>query len=407
MRIPAIAVVALAMSMAALPCAADVVGDVNDLALRTARATPPAVPRTLAIVNLAMFDAANAIERRYQPYRPQSAPPGGADADAAALGAGCAALAALHATQQADVAKTCEAIAGRLPATAATADGRRFGAAVGESLVAARRDDGFGAPNRYRPFAAPGTYAPTTLPIGTDAATARPFALGSAAQFRPGPPPALTSDTWARDFNETKATGSRASAERTPAQRDTALFWASAGPQQFIDSVPDFKSKGGTSPADRARYHALLYVTMVDAGIALFDAKYAYNFWRPLTAIRNGDLDGNDATERDAGWLPLIETPMHPEYPCAHCTVTAAMFTVVASFLPDGEPLALRAAASPGGAASPRQWKRLADASAEVADARVWSGVHFRTSTAAGAALGRAVGEWILATQLRPVAPAR
>ena len=407
MRVPAVAVVVLAVSMATPPCAADVVGDVNGLALRTAGATPPAVPRALAIVNLAMFDAANAIDRRFQPYRPQPDPPRGADADAAALGAGCAALAALFAARQADVATACDALAARLPATAASADGRRYGAAVGEAHAAARRDDGFGAPNRYRPFTAPGTYVPTTLPIGTDAATARPFALTSPAQFRPGPPPALTGDAWARDFNETKTMGARASAQRTPAQRDTALFWASAGPQQFIDSIPDFRAATGPGAADRARYHALLYVTMVDAGIALFDAKYAHNFWRPLSAIRNADLDGNDATERDAGWLPLIETPMHPEYPCAHCTVTAAMFTVVASFLPDGEPLALRAAASPGGAASPRQWKRLADASAEVADARVWSGVHFRTSTAAGAALGRAVGEWILATQLRPVAPAR
>ena len=192
-----------------------------------------------------------------------------------------------------------------------------------------------------------GAYVPTVLPLGFDAATMKPFALTSPSQFRPGPPPALTSDAWARDYNEVKTLGARNSTLRTPEQTATAQFWASNGPQQYLDSASGLPPIAPSGVADRARFFALLSMAISDAGIAVFDAKYAYNFWRPVTAIRNGDLDGNDATERDAGWLPLVDTPLHPEYPCAHCTVGAAYAAVLALHLGDGElavPLSLKPA---------------------------------------------------------------
>ena len=405
---------ALLLTLIAWPLAAtaDMVGDVHDLALRTARAAGAAgsAPYTLTLVDLAMFDAANAIERRYEPYRAQPTPPAGADANAAALGAGCAVIAALHPSQQAATGTACDAIAATLPATTATAEGRKFGEATGAAQVAARQGDGPGAPNRYRPFTVAGAYVPTVLPLGFDAATMKPFALSSPSQFRPGPPPALTSDAWARDCNEVKTLGARNSTLRTPEQTATAQFWASNGPQQYLDSASGLPPIAPSGVADRARFFALLSMAISDAGIAVFDAKYAYNFWRPVTAIRNGDLDGNDATERDAGWLPLVDTPLHPEYPCAHCTVGAAYAAVLASHLGDGElavPISLKPAAAAGRTTAARSWKRVADFVPEVANARVWGGVHYRTSTEVGMATGNAVGRWIVTTQLRPLPATR
>lgn len=394
-------------SCCTLASAAD---DAYDLAYRTAIAgPPPAAARTLALATLAMFDAANAIERRYQPYRPQAAPPADASADAAAVGATCAVLTALQPPQAADVATACDAMAARLPGPGVDS-GRRYGAQVGEALVVARRGDGLGGPNLYRPVTTPGAYVPTALPVGFDQASATPLALFAPSQFRPGAPPDLASATWARDYNEVKSLGARGSAQRSPAQTEATFFWASNGPQQFVDSLSALRTDPAMGTTDRARMLALAYMAIVDAGIAVMDAKYHYNFWRPVTAIRNGDRDGNDATERDAGWLPLIDTPMHPEYPCAHCTVTAALGAVLVPYFGAGEvsaPLALRSASVPGRAPTTRQWRRIDDMTREIQDARVWSGVHFRSSAAAGGELGRAVGEWVVATQLRPAAPAQ
>jgi hypothetical protein len=234
--------------------------------------------------------------------------------------------------------------------------------------------------------------------------------LTSPSQFRPGPPPALTSEVWARDYYEVKALGARNNASRTPAQTATALFWASNGPQQYLDSVSGLPPIPSSGVSDRARFLALLFMAMSDASFAHFDAKYAYNYWRPITAIRNGDLDGNEATERDAGWVPFVDTPLHPEYPCAHCNVAAAIAAVVTYYLGEGElevPLTLKPATAAGRATPARSWKRAADFVPEVADARVWGGIHYRNSTIVGIALGDAVGRWVVTTQLRPLAATR
>jgi len=392
-----------------VPAGADAVTDVHDLALRTARAAGAGgtAMRTLAIVDLAMFDASNAIERRYRPYRPQpEPPPAGADAATAAVAAGCAALNDLHASQRSATDAACAAMLAALPGGGTHAGSRAYGAAVGRALVQAREADGFGAPNRYRPFTTPGVYVPTVLPLGVDAATAKPFALAAPDQFRPGPPPALSSETWSRDYNEVKSLGALDSSARTAEQSATVLFWASVGPQQYLDSITALPPPPrDTGVSDRARFLAMLLMAMSDAGSALFDAKYAYNFWRPVTAIRNGDRDGNDATERDAGWTSFIEAPMHPEYPCAHCTTAAAIATVLASVYGESElavPVTWKPAA--GRAVAARSYPRVRDFVPEVADARVWGGIHYRNSTAAGIALGDAVGRWVVTTQLSPVA---
>jgi len=153
-----------------------------------------------------------------------------------------------------------------------------------------------------------------------------------------------------------------------------------------------------TSVAGSARYYALLYAILVDAAIAHFDSKYTYNFWRPITAIRNGDLDGNPATDPDAGWTSLVESPPHPEYPCAHCNTGTAFATVLAGLVGPGRRVAIRGADN-----ARREFASASEVAADIVNARVYSGIHFRNSAEAGAAMGKQLGEYVLATQLRPL----
>ena len=379
-------------------CHADIVTDVNEAATKVA-GPPPAVTTAdvLALTNLAMFDAANAIERRFVAYRPVASPPAGVRADAAALAAGCAALAALVPAQSAAVSTACEGLSARLPAGAYSDDARRFGEAVAAALVAARSDAGLTAANRYRPFTTAGTYVPTTLPVGWELVQAKPIMMTSPSQFRSVPPPSLTSDTWTRDYKEVKAAGSRASTTRTPEQTATAQFYAPPSFTQFVASIVE-NAPAPTSVAGSARYYALLYAILVDAAIAHFDSKYTYNFWRPITAIRNGDLDGNPATDPDAGWTSLVESPPHPEYPCAHCNTGTAFVTVLAGLVGPGRRVVIR-----GGDNGRREFASASDVAADIVNARVYSGIHFRNSAEAGAAMGKQLGEYVLATQLRPL----
>ena len=379
-------------------CHADIVTDVNEAATRVA-GPPPAVTtaNVLALTNLAMFDAANAIEKRFVAYRPVASPPAGVRADAAALAAGCAALTALVPAQSAAVSTACEGLSARLPAGAYSDDARRFGGGVAAALVAARSDAGLTAANRYRPFTTAGTYVPTTLPVGWELVQAKPIMMTSPSQFRSVPPPALTSDTWTRDYNEVKAAGSRASTTRTPEQTATAQFYAPPSFTQFVASIVE-NAPAPTSVAGSARYYALLYAILVDAAIAHFDSKYTYNFWRPITAIRNGDLDGNPATDPDAGWTSLVESPPHPEYPCAHCNTGTAFATVLAGLVGPGRRVAIRGADN-----ARREFASASEVAADIVNARVYSGIHFRNSAEAGVAMGKQLGEYVLATQLRPL----
>jgi len=221
--------------------------------------------------------------------------------------------------------------------------------------------------------------------------------MTSPSQFRSVPPPALTSDTWTRDYNEVKAAGSRASTTRTPEQTATAQFYAPPSFTQFVASIVE-NAPAPTSVAGSARYYALLYAILVDAAIAHFDSKYTYNFWRPITAIRNGDLDGNPATDPDAGWTSLVESPPHPEYPCAHCNTGTAFATVLAGLVGPGRRVAIRGADN-----ARREFASASEVAADIVNARVYSGIHFRNSAEAGAAMGKQLGEYVLATQLRPL----
>ncbi len=196
-------------------------------------------------------------------------------------------------------------------------------------MLARRADDGAATAESYRPHTTAGMYVPTATPAVTQWPQRKPWVMSSAAQFRPGPPPALTSDAWARDFNEIKSLGAKNSTRRTAEQTEIARFWEYSLPSIYHGVVRSVALAPGRDVAQNARMFAAVAQAMDDAMISVFDAKYQYNFWRPATAIRNGDIDGNDATQREASWSPFVDAPMHPEYPSATASWRGAVGAVL------------------------------------------------------------------------------
>jgi hypothetical protein len=394
---------AMALLLAGPMALADVVTDWNVTAADITFAAglgPPPANRTLALVQTAVYEAVNAITKRYPPDR--VAPNAASDASVAAAVAAAnrAMLSRLVPSQQVAVDKAS------VIALGAIADGpaKTAGIAVGEQAAAAvlawRADDNAAAPERYRPATTAGAYVPTVIPAAPQWPQRKPWVMSSCDQFRPAPPPALTSLVWARDYNEIKAVGAKNSTTRTPAQTEIARFWEATAPTIYYPLVRSVANMAGREVTQNARLLATTAEAIDDAMIAVFDAKYYYNFWRPVTAIRNGDIDGNDATERDAGWLPFIDTPMHPEYPCAHCIVSAAVGAVLVAEIGSGPtpPLSTTSPTAPGVV---RSWTKIDDFVQEVANARVYDGVHYRNSTEVGTAMGKRIGALAAAKALR------
>ena len=250
----------------------------------------------------------------------RSRPPPGASVDAAVAAVNRSVLMKLAPSQHAAIEAAYQQALAGIPDGKARTDG----IAIGEQALAElilRRAAKAADTVYYRPVTRPGMYVPTVVPVGGDAVPVTLcWVLDRVDQFRPGPPPELTSALWARDYNEIKAMGARTGSKRTPEQTDIARFWTTTGPAVYFPLARSVTGQPGREVTRNARFLAVFAQVGVDAIDAVFDAKFQYQFWRPFTAIRNGDQDGNDATERDPSWLPFIETPMHPEYPCAHCT---------------------------------------------------------------------------------------
>jgi PAP2 superfamily len=351
----------------------------------------PNTIRTMALAQDAVYEAVNAITARYPRDRVDLGPTQGASIAAASR------TVLLH--EAATLKERTEAAYGRALATIPAGESRTRGISVGERAAAntlAKHSDDIGNPEPYRPLTSPGVYVPTTFPLGYAFAQHRPWFMKSAAQFRPGPPPALTSALWARDYNEIKLLGSVTSKVRTPDQTAIARFWATALPDVHMGVVHSVAIAPGREVTRNARFYAAVTAAMNDGEIAVLEAKYFYSFWRPITAIRNGDRDGNPATERDPDWTPLIATPLHPEYPCAHCLIASTIATVIrAEVGRDRLPtLTSTSNTAPG---VTRQWARTEDVVREVSEARILDGVHYRNSTEVGNRMGAQVGALVAA----------
>ena len=381
---------------------ADVVTDWNEKAVAagyTARQGPPPHTRIVAMVNLAMYEAMNSIDGRYRPYRARLPAEAGASRDAAAASAAHYLLVRIYPDQAKEFDKALQSSLAAVPEDA-RAKGIRLGERAGAAMLAERANDGAAGPDSYRPFTAPGKYVPTVLPAASRWGAVKPFALKSGDQFRPPAPYALSSAEWGKDYNEIKRMGAKVGSGRSPEQNEIARFWELTGPACYDPMLRQLSTAKRLDPVQNARLHALVSMAAADALIAVFDAKYTYNFWRPVTAIRNGDLSGNDAVERDAAWEPFIPTPMHPEYPCAHCISQAAVAGVFEHFFGDAIPaVKLTSTTAPG---VTRTFVKLSDYVSEVINARVYDGVHYRTSGEVGAEMGRRIAQYAVRNHLLP-----
>jgi hypothetical protein len=349
--------------------------------------TPPAV-RVMALVQTAADEAARDAAR--------SLPSNPAAVDTAIAAAHRAAFLALLPAQKVSIERAFDAATAQLPADPAQAQHLAFGERAAQRVLAARAHEMPRASDSYRPAAPAGVYVPTVAPAAVQWPQRAPWRLRSADQFRPAAPPALASARWAGEFNEIKALGARESAQRTPSQTTIARFWDHSLPAIYHGVVRSVAAQPGRDVLANARLFATAAQAMDDALIAVFDAKYTYNRWRPVTAIRNADADGHDDTQRDASWAPLIDTPMHPEYPCAHCVLAGAVAEVVKAETRGAAQPLLLSTTSPTATDGPRSWSDADEFAAEVALARIAAGVHFRSSTEAGVELGRRVGRWVV-----------
>jgi hypothetical protein len=371
-------IAAAAAAVLAAPAQADVITDwntkVGQILADAKLGTPPAV-RVMALAQTATLGAVENAPR-------------GASLEAAVAAANRATLIALLPAQKDAVEQAYQQALAGVADAGAKAAGIATGERAAAATLAARAGDMPSGPESYRPHAVAGAYVPQAL------------ADGERPQFRPAPPPALTSDTWARDYNEIKALGGRSSS-RTAEQTEVAKFWDYSLPPVYTHVVRSVALSAGRDVARNARLYAAATQAMDDALISVFDAKYAYNFWRPQTAIRNGDIDGHDATARDASWAPLVDNPMHPEYPSGHGILASAVAAVIKADVGTGSMPEL-STSSPTANGATRRWKNTDDFVREVGDARGWGGLHYRFSVDTAAAMGRRIGELAAAKVLTP-----
>jgi hypothetical protein len=363
----------------------------------------------IAIVQLAMFDAVNAVlEGRYRPFALKSAAVPGASAEAAVIRA--AYIVARHEFQTVQAIEMIEAAYNTSIAAVAVSalpDAIEGGILVGEAaandVLAARVGDNRDYPELegYSPGSGPGVWSPTPPAFGDPQTPflrfVTPFGYDDPARFRPHAPPALDSKTYTDDYNESKDVGRDSETTRTVEQSETALFWSPSASTLWIANIRSLAS--GMDLLTAARFEALGIAAVNNALIACWDAKYTYMFWRPVTAIRAGDSDGNSETEPDGLWTPFIGTPSHPEYPAAHTTVGAAalgFYTVWAGT--DQFPLAFA-----GNRGAVRHYASVNEIHAEEGNARVWGGMHWRNSTEVGTVLGRKVGKYTARHLLKPL----
>ena len=390
----------------------------NTNAVNAVRASSPAKFQVegliyMSYVQAAVYDAVTKLEGGYVPYHDfaYTVVPG-TSVQAAVAAAAQTTLDNYLPDQQATVDGEYTAYIASLGGLGApgVSDGVALGQAAANDIIALRSGDGRNAATPT--YGTIGPIIPGQWQLQSSAQTAqtpwvasmRPFVLQQASQFRVGPPPALTSQLYAKDLNETEAYGSLNSTVRTPDETDTAYFWNANAVNQYNGVMQNAVTENGIGLVEAAHLFAMGELTTADAGIACFDSKYLYLYWRPITAIRHADLDGNDATTADPGWTPLLATPTHPEYPSAHGCLTSALTDAVAAALGSNHLNITVPGATNGGTtlATNRVFNNVQNIQNQVIDARVWIGFHFRNSVVQGERLGNDVAKYDLNQAFQP-----
>jgi PAP2 superfamily protein len=392
---------------------ADEVSDWNQntfTAVFTAGTSPIITTRVVAMVQSAVFDAAN-VHGKYTPVHVALNAPNGASARAAVVQAAYGILVRLFPAQQA-------ALDAQLAASLANLDeeddgelsesclrGLAWGQQVADEIWAWRSTDGFTpAPPPYLGSTDIGKWRPTPpgfLPgAAPQFAYMTPWAIASPSQFRPSGPPALGGAEYAIDLNEVKLMGRNNSTARTPDQNLFPVFWNGNTAGFWNRTALQVAERYDLPLLEKARLLATMDIAMADAIICCWEAKYTYEFWRPVTAIPFADVDGNDATSADPGWLPLIVTPAHPEYPSGHSSASGASAEVLAAFFGDNTEFSVTSELTPG---VTRYFSSFSAAVDEVRDARVFGGIHFRSACVDGQNMGRQVANYVLANSVQRV----
>ncbi|HXJ60687.1 MAG TPA: vanadium-dependent haloperoxidase [Verrucomicrobiae bacterium] len=389
----------------------DAVTDWNGIAT-TAAAAPVqnaiVQSRTYAMTHAAIHDALNAIEHRYETYAFDAQAVIGASPEAAVAAAAHDVLVHELPTKQADLDAAYAAALAAIPNSAAKADGIAVGQAAAAAILALRSADGSSVVMTYTPGSEPGDWVPTP-PAFLPAALPRwgevtPFTLRSGSQFRPAPAPYLdlTSEEFARDYNEVKAVGDANSVIRTAQQSEIAQFWYEGSPLGWNRIGRNVSAQRGLDLWENARLFALLNLAMADGFIAGFETKYFYNFWRPVTAIRSGDMDGNADTLADPAWASFLVTPNIPDYTSTHSVLGAVAAEVLAAFFSTDD-VAFATTSGPPFPGITRSFPSFSAAAQENADSRVYAGIHFRTACTDGLRQGRQIGHFAFRHYLKPV----
>lgn len=400
---------AVGTAMLAAPAAADTVCEWVDFAqtIQTAAAPPPNAPRTpdheraQTQVALAMFEALNAIDPRYESYLGMPRADAKASQDAAAATAAYEVLLAHYPSQKTALDDSYAITL----ATVTDQQARDSGMAIGKSAAAAALKAGGIDPaiaqKPYLPRAQAGVWVPTQLPVFDPFFTAfKPWILERADSVRPGPPPALTSERWARDYEEVKRLGGKGSKARTPHETLMARYRITP------NMMPSYRLAAdgpGRSPVQNARMFALIGMIDNDAMLAIADAKLHYDFWRPITAIRNGELDNNPATTPDPAWEPLIATPNHPEYPCGHCIFAAATAEYMKAEIGNSPAWGVRVSSRSIPNAAVQALSSWDEWARQVSYSRTLGGVHYRFSNEAADEMGRKIAKQAMAKVMRPL----
>ena len=401
---------------ATLTVRADLVLDWNTAALhaiKTQKTAPPMAARNLAILHASIFDAVNGIkqphEQHYHSYLVKTHANGHASEEAAISAAAHKVMVTLFPDGTAQFYQYFVNALAELPNDRARQAGVAWGELVARTILAARVNDGAAANVPYTPGVNPGDWAPTSPGLKPALYPQWPqlacFAMVSGAQFRPPTPPRLETVTYATDFNLTKRLGATHSTDRTAEQTLIANFWADGAgtvtpPGHWNVIAQDVSKQRHLTQDQNARMFALLNLSLADAGVVAWDAKYAFNYWRPITAIRNADRDTNAATEKDAAWTPLLVTPPFPEYISGHSTFSGAAATVLARFF--GTDRMTFVAGSEGVPGVTRTFLSFSQAAAEAGVSRIYGGIHFMSANTQGLHAGAQLGNYVCQHVLKP-----
>jgi hypothetical protein len=359
------------------------------------------------MAHVAMNDALNAIDRRYEPYAYDAVAPRGASPEAAVAAAAHGILLVRSPNQKASLDAALASALATIPDGQAKTDGVATGRAAAAAILARRATDGSDIVTPYAPGAGLGVWRPTppafARPIGVNFGKVTPFTMTSGAQFEL-PRPAyfdLRSAEYAADYNEVKSIGAADSKTRTAEQSEIARFWYEPSPGVHIRLARDLAVTRKLDLWESARLFALLHLACADCMIAGYGAKYRYNFWRPVTAIHNGANDGNPQTASDLAWKSYLETPNHPEYLSNHAVLCAAWAEVLARFF-GTDKLSFTVTSAKPYPGIARSFTSFSQSAREAADSRVYAGVHFRSSCRDGLVIGRKIGAQAFENFLRP-----